>query len=91
MSIFSKPFDTLEAAQTAAPRDFFDSSGLFKTPDGKYVHGRLRTTKWTPDALRTIQAGVRQLNGYELIAYTDPIVLLWNDLDGKPLMTSGAK
>lgn len=78
MKWFSDSRDTLEAAQKAVGKlDFFSSYGAFRTPDGKYVTGDLRLKTWSQDEFETIAAGIRQVNGYELVAYVVPIVMFW--------------
>lgn len=87
---FSEPFDTIEAAQLAAPYTFFDQAGIFKTADGKYVHARMSPNyhHWSSDEIYRMRTGISLINGYTLLMLTDPVVLCWCGVDGKPVRTA---
>lgn len=81
---FSKSFDTLEKAQAACGElGIFPTLGAFRTPEGKYVTGNLRIRQWSDEELTAVATNVKQLCGYELVAYTLPIVMRWEPWEAK--------
>lgn len=72
---FSEAFDTIEAAQEDSDaKGLFESFGVFKTLDGKYVWANLRFEQWSRAELMAAYEGVFRATGYEMVSYTNPLI-----------------
>lgn len=88
---FSTPQDTKEAAISLYEYQLFNPAAVFKTPQGKFVLGKLKPHLWTEDYVKQVAIQMQHLLQYEMVAHCPPLIHNWKDFDIMAVIDSELK
>lgn len=80
-TFFTQHYPTLEAAQASVTPSFFEVYGVFVSPDGRYAATQLRCKEYSDVERDIIARNVERICGYQLVAYSSPIVCVWHAVE----------